>query len=257
MTLRFTPRDQRLLDTLSEFHLLSTSQITKLIFSNVHQSAIHRRLRKLEKSRLVERLARAESQEWVWCLGLEGRAKYGHKKVKVNKNSLGHDLKCNEVRIKLEQLGLARHFRASFMLREKVSTSISPRDRSLDQIPDWICSMSFNSGKRTTSIEVELNYKGKRRMQKVIETYSAKDEIEKIVYFVSSLSMGKKMLEIVKEYEYKKGKTWFMFITIADFLIYGLDSHVYFLGGKIRLKQTSPVLADVYGQDRRIQNKGG
>lgn len=256
MKVILTGRDQKFLETLSDYSLLSTGQIRELIFKNIHKSAAHRRLRKLRKKRIIERIARTDFGEWVWTLGEKGRAHFGVKKLKINRNSLTHDLLCNDVRIKLEELKIARHFKSSFNLREKVSEKTNPRDRTLDQIPDWICMMGFNSGKRLTSIEVELNYKGKRRMDKVFDTYWRKKEIEKIVYFVSTLSMGKKMLELVKEYKSLKGETWFMFVTIDDFLKFEMESNVYFLGGKIKLNKISPVLSPVYGEDRRIEKLG-
>jgi len=256
LKIKITKRDQVLLDTLSEFHLLSTKQIRKLVFKNCHESAMFRRLRKLEKGKFIERITRSDQLSWVWSLGVIGREKYGMRKLKLNKNSLTHDLICNDIRIKLEELKVARLFKSSFEVREKLSSGVRPKDRPLDQIPDWICSMSFNSGVNVTSLEVELNYKGKRRMEKVIETYSDKSEIEKIIYFVPTLSMGKKMLEIVKDYEDYHGVTWFLFISIDDFLLHGMNSNVYFLKGKRTLKQISPVLSRVYGQDSKKQSLG-
>ena len=174
----------------------------------------------------------------VWTLGIKGRKRFGLvKKLKLNKNSLNHDLTCSDVRMKLEQLKIATLFRSAFKVREQLTSGISPEDRSLDQIPDWLCSFNFKSAKKITSIEIELNYKGKKRMEKIINTYAYKKEIERIIYFVPTLSMGKKMIQIANEYEFKRGKTWFMFLTLADFFKFNLDAWVYYQGGRLRLNQ--------------------
>jgi len=219
----------------------------KLVFPGSDIRLVLRCLRKLEKEKLIERLTRDDRLRWVWSLGRKGRGIYGwSRKLRVNKNNLTHDLLTNDVRFKLEELKCAKRFESSFRIREKVSSNVSPRDRGLDQIPDWICAIDFNTNIKVCALEVELNYKGKRRMEKVFETYSYKESIDRIIYFVPNDSMVKKILDHANDHIEEKGSKWVLVINVFDLLNNGTESKVHYLGGKLSVKKVFSVHRSVH-----------
>ncbi|MEC7277972.1 MAG: hypothetical protein VXV96_16750 [Bdellovibrionota bacterium] len=123
----------------------------------------------------------------------------------VNRNSLIHDLRANELRILLEKLKLGKGFISGFYLRSKMSSGISPCSREKDTIPDWICAIKTRAGVKNVALECELNYKGKRRMEYVFDSYESKKSIHFVWYVVSKLSFRKKILDCFESRERTRG----------------------------------------------------
>jgi hypothetical protein len=96
--MQLTPRDRVLVEELSCFGLLSTSQIAKLYFACVQKTTVLRRLRLLEKESLIHRVVGLPLGELAWISTAEGNRVIGsaYPMKRPNRNSLEHDLIVSE-----------------------------------------------------------------------------------------------------------------------------------------------------------------
>lgn len=102
------PRDNELLVSLKKFGVLSTPQILKLHFSNVAKTIALRRLRMLEASHFIRRAVSLDDGTNTWTVDYKGKTEMGlEERLQFsNRNTIKHDVLVNDIRMKLEQLGL-------------------------------------------------------------------------------------------------------------------------------------------------------
>lgn len=216
---KVTERDKNILEGLSGYYLLSTKQIQSLYFQNINTRTVLRRLRLLRGQEYLRRFKFGVNGECVWSLGKKAE-KILAKDIKIhgiNRNSLEHDLKTNDLRIDLESKKIGSNFISGFCLRHQASANKSPYNRSPETIPDWIFSMRMTSGAKIIALECELNYKGKRRMHYVFERYYKKSSIHHLWYVVPTESFKRKLLKIYKEYPLKKSDNYLFVSTFSEF----------------------------------------
>jgi hypothetical protein len=237
-----TLRDQKLLNGLLEYGLLSTKQIQRLYFSSgkdgkIDRRTVLRRLRKLAKLRWIVRHKTSSGGEIIWTLGLKGSkllASDFYLKG-INRASLYHDLTVSDMRINLEHLKVCSHWKSSHLLRYRINLKKNPYLREPDSIPDWLFSMKLKSRPVTVAMEVELNFKGSRRQSKVFEMYSNK-KIDHIWYIVPNIRFGQKVLKVLREFGRNKS-TWVFFSTIDDIKSDPKMAKVFYLGGQTTLEK--------------------
>lgn len=216
---KVTARDKKLLEGLSEFYLLSTRQIQTMYFNKINTRTVLRRLRLLKGQEYLRRFKFGVNGECVWSLGKKSE-KLLAKDIKIqgiNRNSLEHDLKANDLRIDLERKEIGNNFISGFNLRHQASANKSPYDRTPDTIPDWIFSIRMTNGMKIIALECELNYKGKRRMHYVFERYYKKSSIHHLWYVVPTESFKRKLLKIFREYPFKKSYSYLFVSTFSEF----------------------------------------
>ncbi len=214
-----TARDQKILEGLSEFYFLSTRQIQKVYFPNTDLRTTLRRLRLLKGQEYLRRFKFGINGECVWSLGKKAE-KLLAKDIKIfgiNRNTLDHDLKSNELRIDLEAKSIGSNFVSGFYLRHQSRINKPPLDRLPDTIPDWIFSMKTTTGVKIIALECELNYKGKRRMHYVFERYYKKSSIHHLWYVVPTESFKRKLLKIFREFPLKISDSYLFVSTFSDF----------------------------------------
>jgi hypothetical protein len=191
----FTARDLLLLKAIDRYGLVSTRQLKYLIFKAINHRTMLRRLRLLEKKRLIERHSGLPHGKLVWTLGNEGLKRAGSRtKVTINRNSLEHDALVTSVRIALDQAGIGMTWRSSHLLRQQASEGISPEYRDFDQIPDAMFAIQTKEGIKIVALEVEIVAKSKRRYRKILELYQYKDAIDVVWYVVPAPKLGSLIL---------------------------------------------------------------
>ena len=62
----FTERDRKLLETLSDFGLMSTAQLERRVFAGIKSTTVLRRLRILEKRTLIARSSGLSQGRLTW-----------------------------------------------------------------------------------------------------------------------------------------------------------------------------------------------
>lgn len=105
-----TKRDLEIFKIISRCAILTTSQLSKTVFRGVATTTVLRRLRKLEKAKLIERIEGLANYEKAWTLTSKGAEAIGYVNPKrhFHRLSLGHDVKFSELRLLLEDAGIAR-----------------------------------------------------------------------------------------------------------------------------------------------------
>lgn len=199
-------RDEKLCQYLLSFGFLSSEQIQKLLFKDVNKRTMLRRLRILKKKKVLDRIVSSKGGMILWTLTTKQVSRMGSDFVmkNINRSTLDHDLSVNDLRIQFELKGLGSSWRSSHYLRFKASAGRRPQDRLPETIPDWLVTLKG----RVFAIEVELNFKGIKRMERVLSLYAEKKSIQHLWYFVPSVEMREKLLRLAQRYAIIRGKNW-------------------------------------------------
>ncbi len=212
MRVVITERDKNILEAILTFGMLSTRQIQSKFFKDVSIKTVQRRLRILGSGNWI-RSTYGVGAENVWTLKEKGSRVLGEDYcLKINRNCLYHDLMCNDIRLTLEFMGVDGEWLSSHHLRYLASKEKNPYHRHTDSLPDWL----FCMHDKTVAMEIELNLKGKRRMQETVEKYAYKrDDVHNIIYFVPTKRLGEKILKYFSSYRHLEG--WIRVCVIDDF----------------------------------------
>lgn len=211
-----TARDRDLLTQLDDFGLMTSQQIRQRLFEGTQIRTVLRRLRILERRRLIQRTTGLSSGGLTWALtstGLKVRGVIGAP-PRVNKNTLEHDILFNTIRLSLEGAGARGSWKSGHSLRQKAAESKLPFDRDENVIPDGIF-VSFKNGAMAIAIELELNAKGKYRYRRIFELYSQK-KIQLLWYWVPSERLGELL---AKQWEARRRRSGVTDILFAWSLI--------------------------------------
>ncbi|MEC7276315.1 MAG: replication-relaxation family protein [Bdellovibrionota bacterium] len=231
MAARLTKRDHFLFQALFSYGLLSTTQINQLVFSDVDYRTVLRRLRKLEKLKVIQRVRSCKVGTCVWYLRPIAAKRIGQEPIikSVNRNLLEHDLLVNDIRLALNGHTSFLQWKSGHYLRH-LQGKDQERIGHSDVIPDWITRAVTSEGSKNISLEIELSYKGPRRMLEVFRNYyGSKKSIDSIWYFVPSTNFGKRVALKAKEICDYNGyrDSWFYWCLIDEFLSNPLKTPFY------------------------------
>ncbi|MCB0412805.1 MAG: replication-relaxation family protein [Bdellovibrionales bacterium] len=232
-----TTRDRKLLELVDSFGMLSSSQIKKLMFGEIDKRTMLRRLRRLENKKVLSRINGLPRGEQTWILTAKGASLIGSNlTIKgVNRNTLEHDILINEVRFALQDIG--RHWVSGHKLRKNSTNKRDFYNREEHIIPDSLFAINTNNGSKTVSLELELVAKSKRRYQRVLDLYLDNTEINYLWYVVPSVSIGKKVLQLVDLEDYRKPYDWVMYSILNEIRTNRLKAKLYFKKKTIRLEE--------------------
>lgn len=188
-----TRRDFDLFLKLQSYGLLTTSQISRLVFANINVATVLRRLRKLEKDSYIAKVLRLEGHEIAWSVTVKGAQTVGSSLVKRNfrSDTLGHELKLTDLRLRLEGLGVAQFWTPEHEIRSKVARKHGLRQIKDRVIPDGLMGVNFRGSKESVAIELELNFKNSGRYRKIFRQYREKDSLWAVWYLVQTEGLGK------------------------------------------------------------------
>ena len=200
------PRDESLCQCLLSYGFLSSEQIKKLLFPNVDKRTMLRRLRILKKKKVLTRFESSKGGTVLWTLTSREASKMGSDFVmrNINRSALEHDLLVNDLRIQFETSGIGRSWRSSHYLRFKASQGLKLGERLPETIPDWLVTID----EKVCALEVELNFKGVLRMERVFNLYADKKSIHQLWFFVPTEKMRQKLLFLANGYRTYRGKDW-------------------------------------------------
>lgn len=200
-------RDEKLCEYLLSYGFLSSEQIKKLLFPTVNKHTVLRRLRKLKRKNVLKRFESSKGGTILWSLTPAQVRIMGSEFVmkNINRSTLVHDLLVNDLRIKFDEQGIGSSWRSGHYLRFKASAGKVPTDRIQDTIPDWLVTI----GSKVFALEVELNFKGVQKMERILHLYSEKKSVRHLWYYVPTSTMQKKLLQVAQKFTYDRGKDWF------------------------------------------------
>ncbi len=201
-----TTRDLALLDLLTRHVLLSFGQIQRLAFPLRDHSTVMNRLKRLEDAGYIhrQRIHRVRHPLLTGDAGVvfqitmrgicelqklnPGRA-LPERMPSIHGRQIDHDLIVVEIAelLKLECPGT-----------EYVNGSYLAHVRAGDPRPDGVL-MSPATG-HNTALEVELSMKSADRVREILASYRVRGSYEKVIYFVGSMAIGKRIASEVKGY---------------------------------------------------------
>lgn len=214
------PRDYEIFKTIDSYGFLSTSQVHRLIFGGISRRTVLRRLQALWKKNFLKSHFGLPNGEKIWCLLSDTAKMIGSEfsLKSLNKNTLVHDIRLNDIRIDLEAKGLAKHWSNGHLLTQKAYEGVSPRERYNTVIPDGIMLLNLNSGAASSAIELELILKAKNRYKKIFSDYSKKTQIQILWYVVPTKKMGAKLLSFLPEESIHRKSEWVYWSLLREVL---------------------------------------
>ncbi len=205
-----TSRDVALLHKLYIHNLLSFAQTERMVFTGRDHSTILNRLKRLELSGLIsrERIHRIRHPVFnqdigvvfqITTRGLLELQKYypdvplPEKPAYLHGRQIDHDLLVVEMAERARGEFSNHAYLSGVHVHEKLDIG-SPR-------PDGVF-VNQATGK-WVAIEVELTMKSGDRYREIVVQYRMQRQIEKVIYFVSSTTIAKRIMSEVKGYNVK------------------------------------------------------
>lgn len=239
MKMDFTNRDRDLLTNLKKYELLSTVMIGTLIFKGIRKTTMLRRLRILEKEKLIKRTQNTTSQINLWSITDLGAQAIGLEanKNSWNKNTLDHDLKLINIRLKLEECNLVHDWTTEQAIKSIIFKNNSIVEAKKKLIPDGVFITTKEAQNKSVAIELELTLKDKKRIKEVVKNYLAKKDLN----FVWYISNHKNILKSIFN-EWKtlaKGSSGVRLIASLydEVIINPLEAHIYTLEGVFKFNE--------------------
>lgn len=231
--MRLQKRDVELLIMICDFGLLSTKQIGKLFFKEVAITTVLKRLRILEKGRLIKRVSGLESFELLWVLSDKGARIIERENYKTswNKRLLEHDHKISSLRLNFLNLKLYESWVPEHEIRSLLYKKYSFKGSLNKLIPDGLMTVKRKGNIETWAMEMELSLKGKNRYEKIFKEYGKKENLSGIWYFAKGESIFKSLKDSYKRHSYLlNGKTFV--ISYVDEVLFNLIEAKIFYPGK-------------------------
>lgn len=195
--MRIQDRDLKLLKMICEFGLLTTRQLGDHFFKRVAITTVLKRLRILEKEKLIKRVSGLESTELLWSIDHKGAKMIEKDNYKIlwNKHVLEHDHKVSCLRLtflnhKLYESWIPEHEMKSLLFKK-----YSYKQSINKLIPDGLMTIRRGGKLETWAMEVELSLKGKKRYDKIFYEYGRKENLTGIWYFIK----GDNIFNFLKE----------------------------------------------------------
>lgn len=201
-----TARDLALLDLLTRHVLLSFGQVQRLAFPMRDHSTVMNRLKRLEDAGYIhrQRIHRVRHPLLMGDAGVvfqitmrgvvelqklnSGKA-LPERMPSIHGRQIDHDLIVVEV---------AELLKREFPGAEYVNGSYLPHERAGDPRPDGVLRNPATG--RKTALEVELSMKSADRVREILASYRVRGNYEKVIYFVGSMAIGKRIATEVKGY---------------------------------------------------------
>lgn len=225
-----TTRDRELLSLLARIGLLTTTQLNRTVFKNIATTTVLRRLRVLESSGYISRVEGLKNNENGWCLTLKGADAVGFlfPKRRFNRSTLDHDVILADLRLILEEQGIAHSWIPEHEIRSKMARSHGIRKMETQTVPDGIMGVEYEGLKHSIAIELELNYKNKDRYKRIFWSYRSKDKILAVWYFVPSKKFGESLSRLWAKHIGTNSKVWLLWSEADDVLKNGSQAQVQY-----------------------------
>lgn len=212
MNLELTKRDLNFFQVLDSYGIMSTTQVLKVVFSEIDSSTALRRLRKLRAKKYISANSGLIKGQLVWTLTKKAlQTIHSSLSVTVNRSTLEHDVYCSEVRLKLEQNGIGNNWTSGHFLKQKAAANRNTFELKNVQVPDSLFTIQTPNGIDTVALEVELIAKSKKRYVSIFENYWRQRSISLVWYVVNNARFGQSLCNQaarVNTYDYKIKVYW-------------------------------------------------
>lgn len=205
--IRLSARDKKLFELLARYEVMSSKQIHELVFADVIETNFFRRLRGLEKAKMIKRLGPMLDHSYAWILAHEGKRLMGFAERELIKTrlTLEHDVALTQVRLALDSIGVGKKLVPETELRRRArSQRIGYREKNKPiVVPDGLFPVLMMERAEVFALEVELTFKSKQRYFELFKRYQKMDGIYAVWYLVPNQSMGDRLLHQWQEFQQK------------------------------------------------------
>jgi hypothetical protein len=234
-----TDRDFKILETIDSYGLLSTSQVRKLFFSHASKRTMLKRLQILNEKGFVRPVTGLSRGERAWCITKRSSLLLGSQGFikTVNKNTLYHDIKINDLRLSLDDTGYSSHWTNGHSLLSRASAETNPYDRDETVIPDSLFLLNTRQGIKSVALELELSKKAKYRYTRVFRKYFLKKEVHWLWYVVPTKKFGDHLLSMQPTQKFESGYDKFRWSLMDEVLTNPKDTKVHSISGVVTLSE--------------------
>lgn len=195
---RLSSRDKKLFDLLARYEVMSSKQIRSLAYPDVIETNFFRRLRELEKAKMIKRIGPMLDHSYAWLLGPEGKRRlgFGERDLFKTRLTLEHDVALTQVRFALDSISVGKKLVSESELRSRARDQrIGFREKNKPVVvPDGLFPVLIKERAEVFALEVELTIKSKQRYFELFKRYLKMDGIYAIWYVVPNRSMGDRIL---------------------------------------------------------------
>ncbi len=196
--IRISGRDKRLFELLARYEIMGSKQVRKLLFNDIPETNFFRRMRELEKAKMIRRIGPMTDHSYAWLLGPKGKERmgFGERDFFKTRLTLEHDVTLTQVRMTLDAIGVGKKFVAESELRKRARLQQTGYLEKKKQVvvPDGLFPVLIKERAEVFALEVELNFKNRLRYQELFKRYLKMDGLYAIWYVVPSKSMGDRLL---------------------------------------------------------------
>lgn len=268
--MKINPRDKKLLELLRRYEVLSSKQIRALVFSKIRETNYFRRMRELEKGKMIRRMGPMLDHSYAWALGRLGKEMYGvfPKEGLRNRLTLEHDVSLSAVRMRLDELGLGKHLITESELRRRAREKrVHYQDPNQPQVvPDALFPVTLNGRAEVFALEVELSLKNRQRYQELFRRYEMTNRIFAIWYVVKTKELGAKLAEEQDRFYRSnrwgyKNKKMMCYSVLEDFLVDPWNAKLFYekserrLVDYFQLKEKNPAEKGDHSIDQSVIEK--
>lgn len=196
--IRQSPRDKKLFELLARYEVMSSKQIRELAYPDVIETNFFRRLRELEKAKMIKRRGPMLDHSYAWLLGSEGKHRmgFGERDLFKTRLTLEHDVALTQVRLALDSIGVGKKLVPESELRRRARHQrVGYREKTKPVVvPDGLFPVLIKERAEVFALEVELTLKSKQRYFELFKRYLKMEGIYAIWYVVPNKSMGDRIL---------------------------------------------------------------
>jgi DNA-binding Lrp family transcriptional regulator len=217
--------------------MFSTKQINDNLFAGVARTTVLRRLRLLEKKKYIFRLSCLETKENLWgmtqkaanILGVQLSKRYW------NQNLMDHDFKLLCLRLKLEEIGIAKSWTPEHEIKSLLFKKYRVQQVYQKLVPDGIMVVDTIIKRQAVAIELELTLKNKARLKDILKRYQSKKDLNVVWYIVANSAIKNTLLAVWNEV-YSKEDQLKLFISYYDEVMKNpTEAILYASHGKIKM----------------------
>jgi len=134
--IRISNRDKRLFELLARYEIMGSKQIHQLLFNDIPETNFFRRMRELEKAKMIRRIGPMTDHSYAWLLGPKGKERmgFGERDLFKTRLTLEHDVTLTQVRMALDAIGVGKKFVAESELRKRAYSKNGKRFSESSQV---------------------------------------------------------------------------------------------------------------------------
>jgi len=201
-------RDRKLIQLAYEHQFVSTNQIRKFLFKNVHMSECYRRLKELEQSGFITRTAPITAGTGAYvrvtpdgASVARGLSIHEVPQNRLNLYSIAHDMLVIEARMRLLEIWND----ALWIPEQTIKREWAPSKLCYEEEPQYPDGIVECANGTRVAIELENAAKGKERYRQIFKKWSRSDKVNYVLYVVTSDSIKKTIMSCMNEYESMNG----------------------------------------------------